>query len=172
MYRRTSGFSLIELMTVLAVIAILAGMAGPALARTVERFRARAAVSQLANDIASARMTAVARNEAVTLCPSADFRRCTDRPDWSSGWIVFLDGSRSRQPAPRDMLATHEAIGHGIRLSASTGRTYIRLQPGGWASGTNLSIRSCTDDRGIARLVMNNAARVRIDARPFRCLPA
>jgi len=90
----TEGFSLIEGMVAIVILAILAQMAvsaGPTLGS--EKLAQRAAHT-LRNQLAHARMTAVARGRSVVACPGTPTSGCKASSDWSSGWLAFIDGNR------------------------------------------------------------------------------
>lgn len=159
----TRGFTLIELITVLAVLAIVAGLAAPPLSAAVKSHRAAAAASELQNSLALARLSSIARSQVVTTCPSRDGLQCTGDTDWSVGWIVFADRDRKMQPKADNLLIRHEPIPAGIAFQSSAGRTYVRFQPSGFASGTNLTVAACASGLPGVRLVMNNAGRVRVE---------
>ncbi len=85
--RSQLGISLIEVLVVLAIIAILTTLAIPVFKQDNKALL----TSQLTTDLAMARIEAIRRNTAVTLCPSTDQETCTNTTDWQTGWIMFVD---------------------------------------------------------------------------------
>lgn len=65
--RRSSGFSLIELMVVIAIMALLAAFAIPGYSNWVGNSRVRSATEALANDLRRAQAEAVRRSHQVAL---------------------------------------------------------------------------------------------------------
>lgn len=162
---RASGFTLIELIAALAVIAILAAIAAPGMRTLWQRANSLQAVHAITSSLALARSLALTRSHPATLCPSTDGSSCADTQDWSSGWIVFLDPARSRQPASQaQIVEAVTGLKAGLALRSTAGRTRIRYLPHGWASGSNSSLHLCTTDDSdelLATVIVNNAGRTR-----------
>jgi len=166
------GFSLVELLAVLAVSAILLGLALPTFQDVLRRQRAASAMNQLSTQLAQARITAISQRKPVTLCPSLGDGRCRGEPDWSAGWLVYLDPARGSQPqSPDAILQDIRHPVHGsLRIVSSAGRIRVRYQPDGFSSGTNLTLHLCADASLQGEILVNNAGRPRI-RRPATATP-
>lgn len=86
-----AGFSLVELMVVVALIAIIGAIAAPSFTQLTRRSRLSSAANELVGAMQTARMTAVARRENVSVCPSANGTSCADAA--GSRWIVLTAGN-------------------------------------------------------------------------------
>jgi len=164
MKQEARGFTLIELMTTLAVLVITLTVGVPAFAGLQQRVRATNAHHLLTSSLAIARLSAVKRGEAVSVCPSKDGLSCEDEPIWDGGWIVFLDPGRTGQPtSPNAVLQRIDGIGASLALRSTKGRTRVRFTPNGWAYGSNLSIRLCSRESAqlLGKVVVNNGGRPR-----------
>ena len=173
--RRVRGITLVELAAAMATLAIVTAIGVPALRSLVETARADAATSAVTRSFALARIAAVSRGIPVSVCPSVDGRRCRGSTDWTRGWIVFLDATRSGQPAsPGDLLEVVGELDSGIAATSTSGRSLVRFQPGGWSPGFNLTVRVCAANLLKRRVIVNNAGRSRVErlttetACPFR----
>lgn len=161
-----NGFTLAELMATLAVSGVLLAIGVPAFRQLVESMRISAAFHGTTVSLSAARMAAVSRNQPVTVCPSADGRHCRRDRVWEDGWITFLDGSRSGNPAtPGDVVEHATPALRGLAVRSTAGRHWIRFQPSGFSAGSNLSLWICTiaDRREIGRVALNNGGRARIE---------
>jgi len=163
MKQATSGFTLIELMTTLSVLAVIVAIGMPAMAVIRRSAQVSAAFSQLTTSLATARIMAVSRNRAVTVCPSSDGSTCRADLNWSSGWIIYLDPAREAQPASGDLVMQVAEAPNGIAVRSTVGRHRVRYLPNGMSSGTNVSFSLCStrEARLIGRVVVNNAGRTR-----------
>ena len=98
------------------------------------------------------------------LCPSADGQACAEGPDWSRGWIVFMDRNADRERHPAETLLLAEGPLPGkVRLRSTAGRTRIVFQGNGGNAGSNVTFTLC-DGRGEAHaetVVLNNRGRLR-----------
>jgi len=163
MHKPNAGFTLIELMLALSVAAVLFSLAAPSLHNLLQRQRITATANELVAHINQARLHAVTRREIAVICPSLDRATCTGSNRWEGGWIVFRDPDRDGRPnRAGDVLR----IGSGMEnlLIDSAGRTRIRYQPSGAASGTNLTIKLCdtrTPDQSRA-VIVSNPGRPRV----------
>jgi len=103
-YRRTKGFTLIELMITLLVAAVVLGVGVPNFQEFIANNRMASATNDLVSFLHLARGEAVKRRRNVTLCPSADWDNfgvpsCNAGGSLADGWIVFVDCSAAA-PAP------------------------------------------------------------------------
>jgi type IV fimbrial biogenesis protein FimT len=164
MTRLTHGFTLIELLIVIAVIGVLFGIALPSYNSFMEASRAGAAKTALLNSLVRSVNRATVTGRHVVLCPSTDGENCTGAPDWSGGWIAFVDRNGNRSRDADEAVLLHEGPPAGkVRLRSTVGRTRIVIQPNGGNAGSNVTFTLC-DGRGPARaetFVMSNAGRFR-----------
>ncbi|MEW5755178.1 MAG: GspH/FimT family pseudopilin [Pseudomonadota bacterium] len=92
--KRTSGFTLIELIVTLAIAAILLAIAIPALGSLIRDASMTTTVNDFVTSINLARSEAVKRGRRVTMCESRPpYTECTKTKDWSQGWLIFEDTS-------------------------------------------------------------------------------
>lgn len=89
--RKSSGFTLIELMVTLAVAAIALGIAIPSFNQTMRNNSSSALGSELAGALNYARSEAVKRAKRVSICASNDGATCLAANNWKEGWLVFID---------------------------------------------------------------------------------
>src|SRR5688500_10011107 len=91
------GWTLIELVAVLLILGVVCGFAASAVGGTIEASRSAAARSALLESLRSASSRAAIVGMHGVLCPSVDGLHCRNEPDWSDGWLVFLDANGSRE---------------------------------------------------------------------------
>jgi type IV fimbrial biogenesis protein FimT len=158
------GFTLIELLIALGALAIALALALPAFSQARESTRAIAAEARLLQSLQSALARATLTGKRAVLCPSPDGRECASSPDWSRGWIAFLDEDGNREHAPAEPLILAEAALPGdVRLRSTLGRTRLVFQGNGGNLGSNVSFTLC-DGRGARHaqaLILANDGRLR-----------
>jgi type IV fimbrial biogenesis protein FimT len=158
------GLTLIELLIVVAAATVLATVAVPAVSGGLEATRGADARAALLASLMSASNRAALTGTRGVLCPSLDGRVCADTPDWSGGWIVFLDGNASRNvDAGEPILRVQTALAGRVRLRSTVGRTRIVFQGNGGNAGSNVTFTLC-DGRGPAKaraLILGNAGTLR-----------
>lgn len=174
---RSRGVTIVELLTILTIIGIVSTLAVPGLTRLVEQQAASSRLHLLHASLNAARLAAITQQMPVTVCPSADGERCRPDLDWSEGWIIYLDQSRTAQPgAPGHVLRHVQEQSRHVTIQSTTGRHRIRFQPSGLSGGSNISLRVCTrvDHRLLGSVVVNNTGRTRstrADGRATPCPP-
>ena len=158
------GLTLIELLAAVAVVAILSGFAVSALGGWLEAARASAARADLLASLAQAAARSGLTGTRAVLCPSVDASQCSDEPDWSLGWLVFMDNNASRElEGGERILRVQPPLPGKVRLRTTAGRTRIVFQASAVTPGSNATFTLC-DGRGPSRartLVLANDAHLR-----------
>ena len=99
--RGAGGYSLYELIITVGIAAIMMSLGVPSFGKMLADHRLRVEVDAIFHAVHLARKESVMRRREVTLCPSRDGRNCMPGPDWSAGWIMFVNRDRDT-PAARD----------------------------------------------------------------------
>jgi type IV fimbrial biogenesis protein FimT len=157
MPRIPCAFTLIELAVVSLILAIATAAALPAWGQFLATAQLRQAAGNLADDLASARRTAINRSQPITICPSGDGRACLPGGCWQAGWII-RDGGR--------VFTAHSALPSRLAASASEARPHIRFDPSGLAPGGNTTITLCVRKRpaSAVSVVISSAGRIHTEA--------
>ncbi|WP_052697977.1 pilus assembly FimT family protein [Luteibacter yeojuensis] len=154
MPRHQRAFTLTELAVTLLIVALASAMAYPAMGDAIAARRARLAADALADDLASARRSAIARGGGVAVCPSPDARRCAPGAPWHHGWLV-VHGTV--------ILAAHDALPARLASSARGGRDHMRFDEAGASLGDNTTVTLCVRKRPATAesVVLSAAGKVR-----------
>lgn len=134
--QRQTGFTLIELMVAVAILAILVTVAVPSFQSVLTNNRLADSRDRMMSAIQYTKGEAVARNRAVTLCPSTDGATCASANNWDDGWIVVADNNSTGAsvniaevlrvfPGPN---SAHVTLTHG---GASGAIAHLRFLPTG-----------------------------------------
>ena len=162
--RPQRGWTLIELAITASVAAIVLGIATPAVSGGLEAARAADARSDLAESIMVAVNQATLVGARTVLCPGNEALGCLDEPDWSGGWLVFIDGNGSRElEGGERLLRAYPPLPGRVHLRSTAGRTRIVFQASGANHGSNVTFTLC-DGRGPAKamtLVIANNGGIR-----------
>ncbi|WP_163836215.1 GspH/FimT family pseudopilin [Spartinivicinus ruber] len=99
MIKKTTGFTLIELMVTIAVLAIIAGIGIPSMSNFIDNNRMNSAKDRLAAAISLARSNAITNNTKTIICglKTANASECSDTGEWRFGWMVFSDENNNDQ---------------------------------------------------------------------------
>jgi len=134
--RRTSGYTLLEVLIVMSVVAILAAIAVPSFKYVTTSYRISAEVNALLGDMQFARSEALKQGQWVTICASTDGATCVGSGKaWNTGWIVFLDSNQNQTVNPNEaVIRVQPAFTGSDTFNASTGTFwYLTYAPGGYA---------------------------------------
>jgi type IV fimbrial biogenesis protein FimT len=133
---RERGFTLTELLVALAIMALLLALAAPGFTRQRAEAALRSATGQTMAALHLARRLALARGQSVTVCPSADGRRCGFD---GTEWLLFANdpagGSEARRDADEEVLRRWQ-LPAGIRIAGSRGYAAFQPRPGAAATVT------------------------------------
>lgn len=118
---RTPGYSLYELLMTIAVAAAVLTLGVPSFGGLLADQRLRVEVDALFHAIHVARKASLVRRRVVTLCPTYNGNVCEPGPDWSMGWMMFVNTDRD-EPAVRDndeaVLLLHD-VDRNTRITAN-----------------------------------------------------
>lgn len=158
------GLSLLESLVVLIIVSVTASLALPGLGDLLGRQRSDAAARQLHRELALARSAAITRREMVTLCRSADGRKCGG--SWSQGIAVFLDGDGDRQAEPDQVLSFVDMSGSDAQIywRSFGNRQYLQFLPVGSTNSQNGNFTLCPksgDLRHARQLIVSRTGRIR-----------
>ena len=176
MKRKTTGFTLAELMVTVAIAGTLLGIGIPAFAALSERASAQSSFATLTVALSKARIAAITRRHPVTVCPSRDGITCRTDLIWDGGWIVYDDAQRQPQPTTGSVLWWEQPSSGNIAVRSTVGRHRVRYQPDGMAGGANLTLTLCSPRTGLTlgQVLVNLGGRIRSesptqpDTCPFR----
>ncbi len=122
------GYTLVELMIALALLAIILARAVPGFVELIERQKISVTTADLLTAIQLTRAEAIRRGQRVDLVPA-------DGVDWSSGWVIFIDGNRNRRvDAGEVVILVHDAVARGIAINSAmtdNSATYIAYAASG-----------------------------------------
>ncbi|WP_312026980.1 GspH/FimT family pseudopilin [Pseudomonas sp. J452] len=132
--KRSSGFTLVELLIAMAILGILATIALPAFDSFILGSRLRTYSNDFAAAARLARSEALKRNGQVRLCMSADGVSCTTSGSWEQGWLVVSLGPDAALGGGDDVVVhAWPAVNTGYLVnSAATSLTFAAngLGPG------------------------------------------
>ena len=177
--RKSSGFTLVELMVVIGMVVLLFSLAVPSFTAMIENTKVTIQTNELVSALNLARSEAIKRGARVTVCKSADGAACTNAGDWTQGWLVFVDTANNAtvvNPATdiirvRGAILVGGAVDNSLTLAGdanvanyisylSDGASYT-IPPVALQSGT-VSLRS----RGPGIDIVLTAGRIRSESVP------
>jgi len=160
------GFTLVELTVTVLILAVITALGAPSLSRALARHRQSAAVQSLFSSFQFARIEAISRQRAVTICPIAtESDHCGE--DYAAGWKVYV-GSGSDAVGSDRVIRRFASLEEGMEVLNRAG-TNVAGQPVTWyPDGTarpNLTLQVCTSRIGPLEpmgLVLNGIGRARV----------
>jgi type IV fimbrial biogenesis protein FimT len=174
--RRPNGLTLVELLLALSLVAIVSTLAAPNFTAFVRSSDRAVAVNDFLHAIYFARTEAIKRATVVSLCKTRDGAHCAnDAPDWSSGWMVFVNTDHDNLPVrdpgepilrqypswPRGRITSNRQAFSFRAYNQSTANGTIVFCPAGHSNDARAIIISHT---GRPRLSSKDA-----DGKPLRC---
>lgn len=95
--KKSSGFTLIELIVVVSVASILASIAIPNFQTMIANDRITTGTNELVSNLLLARSEALKRSKNVSVCTSTNQIDCAGNGtrNFAAGWIVFLDCNKN-----------------------------------------------------------------------------
>ncbi|WP_409523601.1 GspH/FimT family pseudopilin [Nitrincola sp. MINF-07-Sa-05] len=161
------GLTLWELMTSMAVLVVLYSVALPAFSQILQNARQGAAVEQLHNLLALARIESVTRRQQISVCRSFDAQLCAGaaKNGLSEGWpyaLMFVDTERNRVFDPEQDRLLRVSSLPDIPVSWNRGDSLSYQPDGSLSGGSNGTFRVSTaqGDR-VEALIVSLAGRVR-----------
>ena len=133
--RGAAGFTLIELMVTVAILVIAAMIAIPSFQGVIASNQLQEARDSLRASIQYAKGEAVARNRAVSICPSGDGSTCGDDSNWVDGWLVVVDANQTGAISIDAVLRAIEGPRtEVVTLTGGSSLDYLRFLPDGLAN--------------------------------------
>lgn len=110
-----SGITFVETLIAACIAAVLLSSAIPAFNAALDRLRLSTTVNELVLAVSVARSEATSRRTRAAIVPRT-------ASDWSSGWVVFVDGNdNGRFDAGETVVRVFDPVPAGMTLSATFG---------------------------------------------------
>jgi len=124
------GFTLIELMVTVVLLAIMVNMVMP-LGQLAEGFKLDYVNQRIYSSAVLAKSEAIKRSSTVSVCRSTNGTSCDTGPDWSDGWVVFVNpnGNNSIDPG-EDVIRVFSPIRSPVTFSWDSGQLLTFLSRG------------------------------------------
>lgn len=160
-FKKTRGFTILELMITLAVVAVLVSVGVPGFRAVIMDNRLVSQANLMVTSISVARSSAVKYQRNATVCSSTDFDAavptCAASTDWSTGWIVWVDKDRDAATDAGEIISVHGPLNATSSLS-STANTSFTYDARGFGLAGADDLMLCDDRTG------ETGRRIRINA--------
>ncbi len=147
--RKTSGFTIIELLMTLTVASVIMALAIPNFRDFMKNSRMSGASNDLLASLQLARTEAIKRRHSVAVCPSANpgnnVPACTASFN-GNGWVVWDDADDDKAiDAGEAVLGRHDALDSSLTTFEST--NVVAYQPSGFLGVNTTNFVLICDDR-------------------------
>jgi type IV fimbrial biogenesis protein FimT len=134
----SSGFTLVELLTVITIVAILMALGVPSYQYVTNANRISGEVNGLLGDMQYARSEAIKEGQTITVCSSSNSTTatptCSGSTSWRDGWIVFSDSNgNATVDALEPVLRVQQPFKVGDTFNASGGISAVTFNREGFA---------------------------------------
>jgi len=161
-FKKSFGFTLIELFISLSIAAILSLVGIPELSRTIQKNQSSNAISQLIGFYNMARSEAITRQNPVYLCGSNSGTTCDK--EWTKYAIIFLDDDGNKKPSATEIvkMATLSLKNSYIKSRLAFGSNYIAISNQGRPKhlGSMIYCSNKNTKVFIGRITWNRTGRV------------
>lgn len=165
--RANAGYTLQEMLITLVIVGVLF-TTGLSFMRLLHSTQQSAQVNTLVAHLNFARIEAIRRSLAVSICRSASGTECEGGSIWHRGWIVFVDtDGDGALDDEEEILRYGEPLTGGITLSFAAfglgGGSYLTYAPSG-VSMKNGTFTFCAAKGTVApkAVILNSAGRPRV----------
>lgn len=153
----------------MAIAALLLGLAAPGFGRQRTHAAVRSAASQTLAALHLARRLALGRGQSVTVCPTADGRRCGFE---GREWLLFANGpgGSDSQREDNDVVLRRWTLPSGVQTGGTRGYAAFQPRPG-VATTVTFEFRHPHAPAGGRDVVVSQTGRPRLEAgskTPFR----
>ena len=149
--KKTSGYTLLELMITLALVATIFAFGIPSMNTFIQNDRLVTQINTLIGHLSYARSEAVKRSQQVSVCVSSNATSCTGGNNWENGWIVYVDlDADGNFTAGEDVLRAQQQLEGENTLSPGAIGTQVTYDYRGFVDAASLGTFSLCDDRGAA----------------------
>lgn len=170
--KRSSGFTLMELMIVVVIVAILLSIVGPGFYESISRNKRQNALQSTLGMLNKARGMAASQATTVVACASTDDVACSGANTWELGYILFLDnGSGGGTPSdfvkdpnePIVYIGDDAPAGVTIRARSFDDNSQVVFDPQGMAAerGT-FQVCDKSGSTRAAAVILNRSGQPRI----------
>jgi type IV fimbrial biogenesis protein FimT len=174
--RRLRAFTVIELMIALTLVGILLAAVAPNARAFLAAVELRERSEALIRALSVARSEAIKRGTRIDVCPSTDRTHCASTATWDAGWLMFVNESKSSQPAADTAILNRELPARaGIVIAGNrpvadyisfTSLGHARRHDGALQMGT---FTICRRGQAAQKVVLANSGRVRLDVTGEAC---
>jgi len=136
--KATSGFTLVELLTVITIVAILMALGVPSYQYVTNANRISSEVNGLLGDMQYARSEAIKEGQTITVCSSSNSTSgaptCSGSTSWQNGWIAFSDSNgNATVDLGETILRVQRPFAAGDTFNANGGMSSVTFNREGFA---------------------------------------
>ncbi|MDJ0778516.1 MAG: GspH/FimT family protein [Gammaproteobacteria bacterium] len=147
--KKTSGYSLLELLITLALVAAVFAIGIPSMNTFIQNDRLVTQINTLVGHLSYARSEAVKRSQQVGVCVSSNSTTCTGGNSWEDGWIIYVDiDGDGAFTAGETVLRAQQQLEGANTLGSGTIGTQVTYDYRGFVDAASVGSFSLCDDRG------------------------